>query len=103
MIRLNSKLGFVLLTAALIIALSAFAPTPASTPVAEAGCGAHYGDWYTQSTWTTCTWDFGCWINPWTPDNVSQFWTRRCRAKYDDAWRYCGTDCSDAANNQGCC
>lgn len=103
MLRLNPRVGLPLLVAVAVVALAAFAPASAATPVAQAGCAA--GWWYgtpSSSTYTTCEWDFGCWINPFTPNGVTKNCTRTCTPKYD-RYGFCGTDCTDSCQSNGVC
>jgi hypothetical protein len=101
--RLNAKLALPLLAAVTIVALSAFAPTPAAVPSAEAACGAHFSGYWISAEWETCDWDFGCWINPFEPNNINIWHQRWCRYVYDENWYICGMECYDGETRRGCC
>lgn len=104
MLKLSPRIALPLLAAVTVVALAAFAPGPATTPAVEAACGAHYSGYWLSSQWETCdTWDFWCWVDPSQPDNVNILHQRWCRHKYDEAWRYCGTECYDGEIRRGCC
>lgn len=71
MLKLNPRIALPLLVAVIVVTLFAFAPGSAIIPTAEAACGAHYSSYWLASQWETCTWDFGCWINPYEPNNIN--------------------------------
>ncbi len=105
MLKLNLKSGILLLIAVAIVTVVSFTPVLTPTPVAEArSCESPWSYYNARavSTWSSCPWDFGCWIKP-GPNGRQTCCVRTCADK-QDRYGFCGTDCWDNCNVcGGCC
>jgi hypothetical protein len=105
MTKLNPRVGIPLVIAVVVVALASFAPGLAPVTTAQArACqsGWWYGTERVVSTYLSCIWDFGCWLNPMEPNGEWQACDRICADKYDRVG-YCGTDCWDECWETGDC
>jgi len=105
MFKLNVKVGIPLLIAIAIAMLLTFGPGPVSVSQAEAR-SCQNGWWFcgpstvTQST--KCTWDFGCWANPYEPNNVFRNCTTTTTPRCD-ALGSCNAKVSTNCSSTGRC